>query len=198
MVMESTALLADDETALVLLAIGRNIRRLRGEKALTLQMLAEQTGLSPSMLSLLERGKTGPSIGTLVVIASALGAQMSELMDQADPKDDGVVSRVADQPVFETGAGVLRRILKHDRAMGVEIAINEYAPGTANAPSAVSHDGHEFGVVLEGTIEVTLDEKVWVLTKGDVISYSSRQPHRFSNPADERAQTLWINLRLRE
>jgi transcriptional regulator with XRE-family HTH domain len=196
--MDSTAFIADDETALVLLAIGRNIRRLRGEKGLTLQMLAEQTGLSPSMLSLLERGKTGPSIGTLVVIASALGTQMSELMDQTTQTEGGVVSRVADQPVFETAAGVLRRILKHDRALGVEIAVNEYLPGTANAPDPVSHDGHEFGVVLAGTVQVTLNGRDWLLAKGDVISYSSRQPHRFSNPGEERARTLWINLRSRE
>src|SRR5271165_1488673 len=70
-----------EETADVLATIGRNIRRLRNERGLTLQALADQTQLSASMLSLLERGKTGPSIGTLVVIASALGAQMSDLID---------------------------------------------------------------------------------------------------------------------
>ncbi|MBV9236152.1 MAG: helix-turn-helix transcriptional regulator [Xanthobacteraceae bacterium] len=105
-----------EETADVLATIGRNIRRLRNERGLTLQALADQTQLSASMLSLLERGKTGPSIGTLVVIASALGAQMSDLIDGERAAADDMVSRFADQPVVETAAGVTRRILRHDRA----------------------------------------------------------------------------------
>jgi transcriptional regulator with XRE-family HTH domain len=80
-----------EETADVLTCIGRRIRQLRTEKKLTLQALGERTGLSTSMLSLLERGKTGPSIGTLVVIASALEAQMSDLLrpNPAGIRDSG-------------------------------------------------------------------------------------------------------------
>src|SRR5918994_2299004 len=66
------------ETAGALAAIGNRIRDLRGQKTLTLQALSELTGLSPSMLSLVERGQTTPSIGTLVVISSALGVHMSD------------------------------------------------------------------------------------------------------------------------
>jgi transcriptional regulator with XRE-family HTH domain len=72
------------ETADALAAIGNRIRDLRGQKGLTLQALSEQTGLSPSMLSLVERGQTSPSIGTLVVISSALGVHMSDLLAVED------------------------------------------------------------------------------------------------------------------
>src|SRR5262245_23033924 len=65
----------------LLRAIGRNIRRLRNNKSMTLQALGAKVDLSPSMLSLLEHGKAGPSIGTLVALASALGVQMSELLE---------------------------------------------------------------------------------------------------------------------
>ena len=142
----------DDRTAGVLNAIGRNIRQLRINRGLTLQDLANRTGLSPSMLSLLERGKTGPSIGTLVVIAASLDAQMSDLIDHRSPGNDGLVSRVKDQIVVETQAGVRRRILKQDRARNIEIAMNEYDPGTSRAPAPQGHEGYEFGVVLDCTI----------------------------------------------
>ena len=142
----------DDRTAGVLNAIGRNIRQLRINRGLTLQDLANRTGLSPSMLSLLERGKTGPSIGTLVVIAASLDAQMSDLIDHRSPGNDGLVSRVKDQIVVETQAGVRRRILKQDRARNIEIAMNEYDPGTSSAPAPQGHEGYEFGVVLDCTI----------------------------------------------
>lgn len=183
------------ETAGVLSTMGRNIRQMRIEKGMTLQALADLTGLSPSMLSLLERGRTGPSIGTLVVVASALGAQMSDLLDRSDGGEEDPVSRAAGRRAFETGAGVTRRILKQDQARGVEIAVNDYRPGTSNAPTAHGHEGFEYGIVLEGVMEVALSGRSYTLEPGDLISYPSPQPHRFTNVGKSRARTLWINLR---
>ncbi|RVT92311.1 cupin domain-containing protein [Rhodovarius crocodyli] len=184
-----------EKTAGVLSTIGQNIRALRTEKGLTLQSLAERTGLSPSMLSLLERGKTGPSIGTLVVIASALGAQMSELLDRSSLPEEDIVSRADGQQVIETEPGVRRRILKQDRLRGVEVALNEYEPGTSNAPTPAGHEGYEYGVVLDGSLEVVVNDRTHVLNPGDLISYPSPHPHRFTNTGKKRVRTLWINLR---
>jgi mannose-6-phosphate isomerase-like protein (cupin superfamily) len=148
------------------------------------------------MLSLLERGKTGPSIGTLVVIASVLDTNMTELLG-GERADDQPVTRRAMQPVYATAAGVQRRILKNDAANGVEIAINEYESGTASAEQPVSHQGFEFGVVLEGTIEITLNERTYSLFEGDLVSYRSTDPHRIANPGGGRARALWVNFKPR-
>lgn len=185
----------EDETADVLAAIGHNIRTLRGDKGMTLQALADLTGLSTSMLSLLERGKTGPSIGTLVVVASALGAQMSDLLDRSDDADGSPVARLEDQRVDQTGTGVRRRILKQDRIRGIEVALNEYEPGTSNAAAPLAHEGYEYGVLLEGALEVVVNGRTHRLRPGDLISYPSPQPHRFTNVGDGQARTLWINMR---
>jgi transcriptional regulator with XRE-family HTH domain len=91
------------ETADALAAIGNRIRDLRGQKGLTLQALSEQTGLSPSMLSLVERGQTSPSIGTLVVISSALGVHMSDLLAVEDRTARDPVSRASEQPILRDG-----------------------------------------------------------------------------------------------
>jgi len=184
-----------EETADVLTGIGRRIRQLRTEKQLTLQALGERTGLSTSMLSLLERGKTGPSIGTLVVIASALEAQMSDLLEVNGHIDEGMVSRRDSQRVYETAEGVLRRILKHDRHRGVEIAVNEYEPGTANSHEPHGHDGFEYGLVLDGALKVTVDGRTHALEPGDLISYQSTRPHRIANAGRSRARALWINFK---
>ncbi len=102
--------------------------------------------------------------------------------DDGDPRSgidgerdglDDMVSRFADQPVVETAAGVTRRSLRHDRVRGVEIAINVYKPRTASAPEPVAHDGCEFGVVLDGILEVTVGGCIHKLQKGDLISYPS-------------------------
>ncbi|WP_431281498.1 helix-turn-helix domain-containing protein [Humitalea sp. 24SJ18S-53] len=183
------------ETNELLMTIGARLRALRIERGLTLHALAEQTGLSSSMLSLLERGKTGPSIGTLVVIGSALGTQMSDLLGQPIAAPPEPVSRFASQPVYATADGVRRRILKSDATHGIEIAMNEYSPGTANAPRPVAHDGYEFGIALEGNLEITLGGQVYTLGEGDLVAYRSTDPHRIANPGKRRARALWVNLK---
>jgi quercetin dioxygenase-like cupin family protein len=147
------------------------------------------------MLSLLERGKTGPSIGTLVVVCSVLGAEMIDLLGPAEPVERAPVSRFASRPVFSTPDGARRRILKSDKLHGVEIAINEYSPGTSSAMSPLTHEGYEFGIALEGELEVTLNGEVHRLTEGDLISYHSTEPHRIANAGTQLARALWVNLR---
>jgi transcriptional regulator with XRE-family HTH domain len=178
----------------VLASIGQNVRRLRTEKGFTLQALAKRTRLSPSMLSLVERGKAGSSIGTLMVLASALDVEMGDLLGESAREDD-LVSRVKSQRVVETADGVSRRIVRNDRQRGVEIAVNEYRPATASSPVPVRHAGFEYGIVLQGRLEVTVQGQTHVLGVGDSIAYPSTQPHRIANVGAKRARALWINMR---
>jgi transcriptional regulator with XRE-family HTH domain len=174
--------------------IGSRIRELRRVKEMTLQSLASGTGLSLSMLSLVERGKTSPSIGTLIAISSALDVHMGDLLAPPERVPHAPVSRAEDQPVFETPEGVRRRLLRDDRQNGVEIAINDYAARSGSATVPLRHDGYEYGVVLEGELTVELDGRAHALKNGDLISYSSSRSHRIWNYTGRRARALWINL----
>ena len=175
--------------------IGARIRDARTLKGMPLRALAEQTGLSMSMLSLVERGKTSPSIGTLIAICSALDVHMADLLAPVSLVRASPVSRVEDQPVVQTRAGVERRILRDDRINGVEIAINQYAPDTGSAPTAIHHEGFEYGVVLDGQLTVELAGKTHTLKAGDLISYDSARNHRIWNRGSRKARALWVNLR---
>jgi transcriptional regulator with XRE-family HTH domain len=181
-------------TADIVVAIGERIRSARLSQGMTLQALAAAANLSASMLSLVERGRATPSIGSLVVIANSLGVTMSDLVAPGPPADPGVVVRVADRQIIQTANNVIRGIIREDRARGVSIAINEYQPNTGNSDQPVAHDGYEYGFVLEGTLSVEVDGTPFVLNRGDLISYSSRTPHRLWNYTDEKVRTLWFNL----
>jgi transcriptional regulator with XRE-family HTH domain len=189
---ESAVDLDTDETVI---AIGARIRRLRSERNLTLQAMSARTGLSASMLSMVERGRTSPSIGTLVAMASALRVHMTELFD-VDDDDAGAspIHRQADQPKFETSAGVQRRVAHNDRTRGIEVSVNEYLPGTSSSATPVHHEGIEYGIVLEGRLTVELDGVEHELKVGDSISYDSSASHRISNPGRSKARTIWVNL----
>lgn len=177
-----------------LAAIGARIRTLRLQRAMTLQRLGALTGLSASMLSLVERGRTSPSIGTLIVICSALDVHMTDLLAGEGRLLRSPLSRADEQPSIVTAEGVLRRILRDDRLHDVEIAINHYAPRTGSAPGPVRHAGFEYGVGLEGELTVELDGATYVLRPGDLISYESAREHRIWNYGRKRARALWINL----
>ena len=184
------------EMASVLSSIGTSVRRLRTAKGLTLQTLSDRADLSVSMLSLIERGKASPSIGTLVVLASVLGVEMTDLLGNGSgDRGDNLVSRAKSQKVIETADGVTRRIVRTDPAHDLEIAINEYSPATANSPRPVTHAGFEYGLVLQGQLQITVDGTKHVLSPGDLISYPSTHPHRIANVGSKRARAVWVNLK---
>jgi transcriptional regulator with XRE-family HTH domain len=180
--------------AATLATIGERVRNARVARSMTLQDLADVSGVSPSMLSLVERARASPSIGSLIVIAGALGVAMSDLIIADSGVQEGVVVRPADQRVIETAEHVVRRLLREDRKRAVSIAVNEYAPDTGSALTPLSHAGYEFGFVLEGKLTVEIDGASYKIEKGDLISYSSRRQHRIWNHGRRSARTLWFNL----
>ena len=184
-----------DRAAETVQAIGSRVREFRSQRQLTLQGLADLTGLSASLLSLVERGKTSPSIGTLVAVAYALGIHMNDLVPGGEsPSWASPVTRHADQLQFSTPEGVARRVIKDDRSRGIEIAINEYTPGGSSSESSLHHQGYEYGIVLEGTLTVYLANDRHVLKSGDSIGYDSTRSHRICNESKRATRALWVNL----
>jgi len=105
-----------------------------------------------------------------------------------------IIRRAENQEVMRGPAGVERRIMIDDPKRGFELAENRYEPGTASAPAPLHHLGNEFGIVLEGQLEVTVDGRVHVARTGDAIKLDSTHPHRFRNPGPQVTRTLWVNI----
>ena len=183
-----------ETTANTLAAIGFRIRELRQLRGLTLQELADVSGLSTSMLSLVERGRASPSIGSLIVIASALGVAMSDLLVNGSDSEEKIVVRASEARTVETAQHVVRRLLREDRTRGVSVAVNEYAPHTGSTEHPIAHEGFEYGFVLQGELTVEVDGTKHVLRQGDLIAYSSRRKHKIWNHGKTKVRTLWFNL----
>lgn len=181
-------------TATTLASIGVRIKDVRLRRGMTLQTLSEVSGVSPSMLSLVERGRASPSIGTLVVIASSLGVTMSDIVAEAPQPDEKLVIRAIEPKAIETAQHVIRRVLREDKSRDLSVAVNEYQPNTGNAEKPITHQGYEYGFVLEGRLTVTVEDTAYVLNQGDFVSYSSRRPHHIWNHSNRPVRTFWINL----
>src|SRR5436853_742602 len=95
---------------------------------MTLQSVSGVSGLRPSMLSLVERGRASPSVGSLVVIASALGVTMSELVANEPTPEERLVVRSTDAKAVETAQHVIRRVLREDKSRGLSVASTSMRP----------------------------------------------------------------------
>jgi transcriptional regulator with XRE-family HTH domain len=181
-------------TTEVLRAVGKKLRLRRLERGLTLQAVSKRTGVSAAMLSLVERGKASPSVGTLVAINSLLNLHIPELLGNATGNQE-LVTPVAKQTVVKPLRGVTHRVIADDAARGLQLTLNQYSRGSANSAEPITHAGFEYGLVLDGELEVTVDGESHLLRPGDLISYWSAKPHRIVNRGSKKARALWINLR---
>ncbi|WP_197420092.1 cupin domain-containing protein [Mycobacterium sp. NAZ190054] len=173
------------------LKLGTEIRRIRLQRGLTLVDIATETGLSASMLSMLERGKTGVSVGSLVAVASALGVAVSDLFHPSKAPEPSLV-RFDEQHAVTVGPGVTRRVIQRSRTNGVEVASLRLAPGAHTGVELVRHEGYEIVVVQHGRLTVQIGGVENELEAGDAISLDAGSPHRFANNGDAVSEVLLV------
>jgi transcriptional regulator with XRE-family HTH domain len=191
---QRTSTSGDGIAAETLVELGQRIRKLRHQRNLTLQQLGDATGLSPSMLSLVERGRTSPSIGSLVAVASALRVPLKALFDAGLPERQTYVARFDAQAVVSPMPGVSRRTAIADSVRHIEISVNEWQAGVATEPRPAHHPGFEYGLVLEGHLTVEVEGSRFVLGPGDLAWYESTSPHSLHNDSTEVVRAVWVNV----
>lgn len=185
---------AAGDAAKTLIDVGKRIRLLRQQRKMTLQHLAQNVGLSPAMLSLVERGLASPSLTSLASMAHGFGISLTDLIAGKQADEEELVTRLSEQPVVETPDRVLRWVLKEDQRRRVDVTVNEYGPGIGNSLNGLRHSGHEYGFVLEGELTVIVDNVSNVLRAGDLISLQSTRLHRIWNFGTVPARALWFNM----
>lgn len=173
--------------------LGAEIRRLRLNQGMTLLDIATETGLSASMLSMLERGKTGVSVGSLVAVASALGVTVGDLFQPSASPELSLV-RFEQQQELAIGPGVTRRVVQRSRAHGLEVATLLLAPGADTGPELVSHEGQEIVVLRAGRLAVQIGGTRTELCSGDSIRLDAASPHRFANTGSKVADVLVVAM----
>lgn len=177
--------------------IGVKLRHARKVKGMTLAELAEQVGISVSMLSKIERDQAVPSLHTLHSMVRVLETNIASLL--APPlTDDHVVSHPQDRPHISVssvrpGHGVTLECLISDRATALMDAnIHVIAVG-GGSEGTIVHDGQEVGYVLEGEVELQVGEKMYVVKEGDSFFFPSNMPHGYRNIGATVARILWVN-----
>lgn len=156
------------------------------ERGLSLRELAARSGLSPALISQVERGLTEPSLTTLRKIATSLSVPLFSLIAQEDHQV--VVVRCGKRMVVHENGVSFARLSPSTGAM--EMLEGTLAPHTRSAPEPRSHAAHECVLVTEGAVVVTIGRRRVTLSRGDSCYFDSRHAHFYENRTDEPARYI--------
>jgi transcriptional regulator with XRE-family HTH domain len=174
--------------------IGKRLQEVRISRGLSQRELAARSGLTNGTISLIEKNRTSPSIASLKSLLDAIPMSMSEFF--ASVEEDGApkfffraaeFTEIAPQAAGMSGrnaAAISLRQLGNPSAHALQVLHERYPPRSDTGAELLSHDGEEAGIVMSGSIEVTVGDQMQVLHPGDGYLFDSRLPHRFRNPGD--------------
>ncbi|MFG1495352.1 cupin domain-containing protein [Saccharospirillum sp. HFRX-1] len=168
---------------------GSRIRDARRRANLTLQQLSDLAGISVGFLSLVERDKATPSLGTLAQLAGALEVSIEYFI--ATPKVTDSYTRANERSRFAVADSSLQyEKLSTDLPGGTLTSLIIHIPA-GYASELTSHPGEEMIVVLEGEVQQVLGEGSFAMQVGDSLHFMGDVPHSFANTGDSGARILW-------
>lgn len=168
----------------IVAAVGKRVRRLRSEAALTLEQLATQSGVSRAMLSKVERGEKSPTLAILAGIAGGLGISLSALLGaEPDEADVAVIPAAKRQTFRDPETGFERQVLSPSHLdNGVELVLHHIPPGRSSGvlpPYSVPTE--KYLVAHQGQLTVYIGESAHALGTGDALYFEVKAPYRFVN-----------------
>ena len=169
------------------LTIGRRIRELRKNKALTIKEVASGVGLSVGLISQIENERVTPAISTLMKISSFLGVDITYFFQAEERRESFTVVRGKERftssrrgvgEKFDLGytyeALAFKQAKKHMEPFIVTFDLKE-----KENMAFFSHEGEEFIYVIEGRIEFCIEDKSTILEENDSLYFDSSKLHGY-------------------
>jgi transcriptional regulator with XRE-family HTH domain len=170
-------------------AVGRQVRRWRTDRGLTLARLADSTGLNIGYLSQIENDKASPSLACLSSLATALDVPIAWfLVDETSVPE---VVRLAERSWRESPMGRASRV---DARGSSDIAIVDVQAQPGHATGLHTHPGDEHHLVTGGRFRMTQGDHVVELAPGDYLRWDGLVPHDVEAIGDEPASMLIVRL----
>ena len=151
--------------------IGYNVRSLRKERGITLQQLAEATGLSTGYLSNLERNVNSPTLVNIQKICEALDISLGDMVERN--REESIIVR------------------KDER----EVVIDEQNSIRLENIDYGLHDFDEVGTVIKGELTLGLGNQMFHLKEGDTILVKAHTSHCYFNKGTEESVSFWARCR---
>jgi transcriptional regulator with XRE-family HTH domain len=172
--------------------VGTRLRVLRGEQGLSLRALAELSKLNVNTLSLIENGRTSPSVSTLQQIAQSLNVPISTFFEAEMEHTKVIFQKHDHRPRASFSHGSLEDLGAGLQRFGAEPLIITLNPHADSGKASIVHTGREFVYCLEGIIEYCVDEYSYLLAEGDSLLFEAYLPHRWRNHTSTAARMLLV------
>jgi transcriptional regulator with XRE-family HTH domain len=192
--------------------IGRRLAAHRTRRGVRIAELAREVGVTPSLISQIERGQSRPSVSTLFALAQVLEVPVDAFFRESPQPDqaprhegeaapgaapDGVhqpsgryLVRKQDRAVIDIEGGVRWERLTRSTMDHLDFFELIYQPGAESHPRQYTHPGTEMVLVTAGILEITVGFERYRLEPGDSIDFPSSMPHRYVNPGDQTARAV--------
>ncbi|MEJ5203566.1 MAG: cupin domain-containing protein [Anaerolineales bacterium] len=172
--------------------VGERIRKLRRERGFSLRALAKRSGLNVNTLSMVENGKTSPSVSTLQQLAQALDVPIVSFFESQQVEKTVVFTPADRRPEIDFGRAQIQNLGEDLAGNAVQPFVVTLQPGAASGEQTIVHTGHEFVYCLSGLVRYQIDGQSYLLEPGDSLVFEAHLPHCWENAAEEPAQILLI------
>ncbi len=179
----------------ILLQISKKIREVRQEKSITLQELADHSGVTKSLVSQIEHSRTVPSLLVLMNLIKGLGTDLNDFFKDINlnPPEEKVIIRKPEQQVaFEKENTIgfeYKRILTTQlEKLHIDMVLLTLKPG-ATRP-AITTNAFELKYMLTGNVDYHIGEKTYNLQAGDTLFFDGRELHVPANAGNTPATML--------
>lgn len=191
--------------------LGTRLRAAREARSMSLRALAGAIGVSPSLLSQVETGRTKPSVSTLYALVSELGISTDSLLGRDDlaegvptvsrsspsqpprPVHEFVLQPGSENPTLEMENGVTWESLVSLKGTDVEALRVTYQPGASSSVEGkfTYHFGVEHLYLIDGELTLHLDLDAHTIKAGDSVVFDAERPHLWVNRSDQVAVGVW-------
>jgi transcriptional regulator with XRE-family HTH domain len=172
--------------------VATSLRELREARGISMRTLATRSGLSANALSMIERGKTSPSVSTLYKLADALGVSITAFFGAETEKKQVVFLKAEERSRMSFTRGVFEGLGGTEFSGSVEPFMLTLESGAASGPHSIVHSGHEFVFCLRGKLEYHVDKQFYQLESGDSLLFASKLHHKWRNPGSTVTTALVI------
>jgi len=174
---------------------GEKLRQVREHKGYTLKVVAQQAGVSESLVSQIERNHVSPAIDTLLALADVLDINLEFLFEEYRKERPVKIIRNGERPTLNEEDIIYEEISKPDdvdKQNAFEAYMIKVPANSHTHRGSYGHIGKEMGYILHGKAKLTYENKEYILEEGDSATFSSGVPHTLENIGTDELSAIWI------
>ena len=167
--------------------VGARLKAIRTLRNISQRELAKRAGVTNSTISMIEKNSVSPSISSLKKVLNGIPISLVEFFNEDYNSEQNKQVVYTQDELMDIGAGDVQMNLvgKSFPRRQMTFLVETYPPNADTGTEMLQNDAEEGGYIIEGQIELTVGNDVYILKANDSYYFDNNKPHRFRNPFDE-------------